>query len=58
MSFRGKDYASINMVPGGHGDQIADKFSNEKIPCTVNICPSPAVELVATGSVAVLSFPR
>ena len=57
MSFRGKDYASINMVPGGHGDQIADKFRNEKIPCTVNICPSPAVELVATGSVSSVVFP-
>jgi len=57
MSFRGKDHASINMVPGGHGDQIADKFSNEKIPCTVNICPSPAVELVATGSLMSVVFP-
>jgi len=26
MSFRGNDYASINMIPGGHGDQIANKF--------------------------------
>ncbi|HXZ94910.1 MAG TPA: UbiD family decarboxylase, partial [Dehalococcoidia bacterium] len=50
MSFRGKDYASINMVPGGHGDLIADTFPEEKIPCTVNICPSPAVELTAMGS--------
>ena len=49
MSFRGRDYASINMVPGGHGDQIAERFYNEKIPCTVNICPPPMVELMGMG---------
>ena len=57
MSFRGRDFASINMLPGGHGDQIAWKFKNEKIPCTVNICPPPMVELVATGSLNSVIFP-
>ena len=57
MSFRGKDYASINMVPGGHSDLIAENFRNEKIPCTVNICPSPAVELTAMGSFIPAVFP-
>ena len=58
MSFRSNEHASINMVPGGHGDQIADRFMNEKIPCTVNICPSPAVELMATGSLGSVVFPN
>jgi 4-hydroxy-3-polyprenylbenzoate decarboxylase len=57
MSFRGKDHASINMVPGGHGDQIADRFYKEKIPCTVNICPPPMVELMAAGSLNSVVFP-
>lgn len=58
MSFRGKDYASINMVPGGHGDRIAEKFSSEKIPCTVNICPPPMVELMGMGTFISAIFPR
>ncbi len=57
MSFRGKDYASINMVPGGHGDRIVQKFYKEKIPCTVNICPSPTVELMAAGTIFGALFP-
>ena len=57
MSFRGKDYASINMVPGGHGDQIADQFSKEKIPCTINICPPPMVEIMGIGSLLAVVFP-
>ena len=58
MSFRGRDYASINMVPGGHGDQIAWRFKDEKIPCTVNICPPPMVEMVANGSLNPVVFPN
>ncbi len=58
MSFRGKQHASINMVPGGHGDIIADRFHNEKIPCTVNICPPAAVELMSIGSLAPVAFPN
>jgi len=58
MSFRGKDYASINMVPGGHGDLIAERFPNEKIPCTVNICPPPMVEMMGWGSLAPMAFPE
>ncbi|MEE8472187.1 MAG: UbiD family decarboxylase [Dehalococcoidia bacterium] len=57
MSFRGKDYGSINMVPGGHGDLICERFPNEKIPCTVNICPPPMVELMGWGSLAPMAFP-
>ncbi len=57
MSFRGKDYASINMVPGGHGDQIAEAFPNEKIPLTINICPPPTVELMAVGTFFTTLFP-
>ncbi len=57
MSFRGKDYASINILPGGHGADIARKFHDEKIPCTVNICPPPMVELVANGSFQPVVFP-
>lgn len=57
MSFRGKNVASINMFPGGHGDQIAQKHYAEKIPCTVNICPPPMVELVAAGSLNPMLFP-
>lgn len=57
MSFRGKDFASINMFPGGHGDQIAQRHRGEKIPCTVNICPPPMVELTAAGSLNPILFP-
>ena len=57
MSFRGNDYASINMVPGGHGDRIAERFPNEKIPMTINICPPPMVELMAIGTFFVPLFP-
>ncbi len=57
MGWRGKDFASINMVPGGHGDQIADTFPTSKIPCTVNICPSPAVDVMAIGSFIPTVFP-
>lgn len=57
MSFRGNDYASINMIPGGHGDQIAQRFYREKIPCTVNIGPPPLVEFNAIGTVNPAVFP-
>ena len=58
MSFRGNDYASINMIPGGHGDLIAQRFYNEKIPCTVNIGPPPLVEFNAIGTVNAVVFPN
>lgn len=57
MSFRGRDHASINMVPGGHGDQIANEYYNEKIPCTINISPPPMVELMGAGSLNPVVFP-
>ena len=57
MSFRGKNFASINMFPGGHGDQIAQQHHRERIPCTVNICPPPMVELMAVGSLNPILFP-
>jgi 3-polyprenyl-4-hydroxybenzoate decarboxylase len=56
MSFRGNNYASINMVPGGHGERIARKFRNEKIPCTINICPPPMVELMGVGTLNAIAF--
>lgn len=56
MSFRGRNYASINMVPGGHGERIARKFRNEKIPCTINICPPPMVELLGNGTLNAIAF--
>lgn len=31
MSFRGRDYASINMIPGGHGDQLAWRFKDKPL---------------------------
>jgi UbiD family decarboxylase len=57
MSFRGRDYASINMVPGGHGDQIANEYYDKKIPCTINISPPPMVELMGAGSLNPVVFP-
>ncbi len=57
MSFRGRDHASINMVPGGHGDQIANQYYDQKIPCTVNISPPPMVELMGAGSLNPVVFP-
>jgi 4-hydroxy-3-polyprenylbenzoate decarboxylase len=58
MSFRGNDYASINMVPGGHGDAIAREFSGQKIPVTINICPPPTVEFVGMCTFFPFVFPR
>lgn len=58
MSWRGKDFASINMVPGGHGDLICKRHPDEKIPCTVNICPPPSVEMMSMGSLAPMAFPK
>jgi 4-hydroxy-3-polyprenylbenzoate decarboxylase len=57
MSFRGNDYASINMVPGGHGDQIADANYDQRIPCTVNVSPPPMVELMGMGFLNAAIFP-
>lgn len=58
MSFRGNDYASINMIPGGHGDQIAQRYYDEKIPCTVNLSPPPLVEFNAMGPLNPAVFPE
>jgi 4-hydroxy-3-polyprenylbenzoate decarboxylase len=57
MSFRGNDYASIQMIPGGHGDEIANRHYNDRIPCTVNICPPPTVELMGMGALNPVVFP-
>ncbi len=57
MSFRGKDFASINMVPGGHGDQIADRNYDARIPCTVNVSPPPMVEFMGMGFLNAAIFP-
>jgi len=57
MSFRGNDYASINMIPGGHGDQIAGRFHKERIPCTVNLSPPPMVEMMGMGHLNAAVWP-
>jgi UbiD family decarboxylase len=50
MAFQnGGSLASINMTPGGHGDNICRQHRGKKIPCTVNICPPPAIELMGTS---------
>ena len=57
MSFRGNDYASINMVPGGHGDQLAERNRDGRIPCTVNVSPPPMVEYMGMGFLNAAIFP-
>ena len=49
MSFREPTVASINMVPGGHGDQIAASHHDYRIPVTVNVSPPPMVEFMGLG---------
>ncbi len=50
MHFRGKDWASLTASPGTHGEAILFMDSrDEDVPVTINICPSPAVQLVAAG---------
>ena len=58
MSFRGKDYASINISPGQHTEMIANKFYRGKIPVTINICPNPMVELMAISQFHASIFPQ
>ena len=59
MSFRPeRQYASINMVPGGGGDVICSRHpKGTRIPCTVNICPPVGVELVAVSTLNPVIFP-
>ena len=57
MSFRGKDYASINLSPGQHTEMIANRFYNGKVPVTINICPNPTVELMAISQFHATVFP-
>lgn len=57
MGFRTRDTASINLIPGGHGDQIANRFYGEKIPCTINICPPPMVEMIGMGQLNATIWP-
>ena len=50
MNFRGKDWASLTASPGTHGEAILFMHCrDEDVPVTINICPSPAVTLVAAG---------
>jgi gallate decarboxylase subunit C len=58
MSFRGRDFASINMTPGGHGDQAADRGHDLRIPVTINISPPPMVEYVGLGFLNAAIFPE
>ena len=58
MAFRdGQRYASLNMVPGGQGDIICSRHKGKKIPCTVNICPPIAIELMGVSSFNPIVFP-
>lgn len=59
MHFRGKDWSSIQFAPGGHADQIVNKAvkAKERIPITVNLCPSPAVHLAAGSAFIYTLFP-
>ena len=57
MSFREPTVASINMVPGGHGDQLADRNYDARIPCTVNISPPPMVEYMGMSFLNAAIFP-
>jgi len=50
MAFRGNDWGSLITVPGTHLEAILFMdYRKEDVPVTVNICPSPAVMLVAGG---------
>ena len=58
MAFRDSNqFASINMVPGGQGDIICSRWKGQKIPCTVNICPPVAIELMGVSSFNPIVFP-
>ena len=57
MSFREPTVASINMVPGGHGDQLADRNYDARIPCTVNVSPPPMVEYMGMSFLNAAIFP-
>ena len=58
MSFRGADVASINMVPGGQGDQLAERNYDYRIPCTVNVSPPPMVEYMGMSFLNPAIFPN
>ncbi len=57
MSFREPTVASINMVPGGHGDQIASANHERRIPVTVNVSPPPMVEFMGLGFLNAAIYP-
>jgi len=58
MSFRdNQPLASINMVPGGQGDLICQRYKGQKIPVTVNICPPPAIEMMGFSTFNPIIFP-
>jgi len=50
MHFRGKDWASMNIGPDSHCAVIVSvDHRGEDVPVTVNICPSPAVMMIAAA---------
>lgn len=49
MHFRGPDWSSMSINPATHFESTVMEFRGEKIPLTINICPPPAVMLVAGG---------
>ncbi len=50
MNFRGKDWASMTHDPLSHsGALVLGDHRYEEVPVTVNICPSPAVMMIAAA---------
>ena len=51
--FRGKDWATLGFNPGSHFEYwvLERRKENRNLPLTINVCPSPAVQILAgTGS--------
>jgi 4-hydroxy-3-polyprenylbenzoate decarboxylase len=49
MTFKGKDWGTIQLGPGNQIEEAALEHKGERIPFTVNICPPPAV-MMAGGA--------
>lgn len=57
--FRGKDWASMAFYPGSHFEYwvLQCRKETRNLPLTINICPSPAVQVVAGGGFVPLVIP-
>lgn len=51
IHFRGKDWASLGFNPGSHFEHwvLECRRENRKLPLTINICPPPAVQVLAAA---------